>query len=86
MLQLRVQVQDGGTPPRSASTVVQVNVIRNLFAPQFFANGIIKTSIPETATPGYSVFQVTATDADATVSWISFVDGVSPCFVQITNL
>lgn len=65
--QLRVLAKDGGSPPQSATAIVEVNVERNLFDPKFTAAGTIRASVAEIAPAGTSVWQLTATDSDVSV-------------------
>ena len=58
---------DGGTPPRSASAVVDITVTRNLRDPQFNPDNI-RVSIPDNSPPGMAVTTVSATDNDRSVS------------------
>jgi hypothetical protein len=60
-------VQDFGTPRRSSTGLLLVNVTRNLLAPSFLPTQYADT-ILETQTLGASILQVTSNDGDATVS------------------
>ena len=62
----RVVVRDGGSPARSATAVVAIEVIRNLFDPEFLPVSYEQT-ILETRSVGTSILQVSATDADSRV-------------------
>ena len=57
---------DGGTPPRSASAVVDITVTRNLRDPQFNPD-TIRVSIPDNSPPGMAITTVSATDNDRSV-------------------
>lgn len=65
-LQLRVEARDGGSPPRSATALVNINVQRNLHAPVFNPTRYEET-ILETTGLGVSLVRVLATDADTRV-------------------
>ncbi|XP_046579035.1 protocadherin Fat 4-like [Haliotis rubra] len=62
----RVLARDGGVPSRSATSVVVINVLRNLFPPVFMNVDFFRTSIKETLTVGSNIADVNATDADTT--------------------
>ncbi|XP_061182374.1 protocadherin Fat 4-like [Saccostrea echinata] len=62
---VRLRVRDFGTPRRSSTGVLLVNIVRNLFNPSFIPTQYQQT-IPETQTLGASILQVTSTDADTT--------------------
>lgn len=66
--QLRILAQDGGTPPQTATAIVQIDVQRNLFNPKFTASGTIRGSVPEIAPAGTKIWNLTATDSDVSVS------------------
>ena len=65
-LQVRVQIEDGGSPPRMRSELLTVNVLRNLFSP-VFSNDEYEASILETHGIGRSVTKVSAKDEDRKV-------------------
>ena len=67
MLQLRVVASDGGNPPKSASAVVEIEVLYNFNEPQFLAT-TYNATVLETIPLGTSILQVQAQDADITVS------------------
>ena len=71
LLQLRIEARDGGTPPRSATALVSINVQRNLVRP-VFQQSTYETTILETQSLGINILRVIATDADTKVS-------TSPC-------
>ncbi|XP_035826841.1 protocadherin Fat 4, partial [Aplysia californica] len=60
----RVVARDGGSPARSATAVVSITVIRNLFDPEFVRPSYEET-ILETRVIGSSILQVQATDSDS---------------------
>ena len=68
-LQVRVIARDGGTPPRSDITVVDVTVIRNLARPRFDPTAYT-TRIIETLPLGEPIIAVRATDDDARVLYL----------------
>ena len=72
--QVRVRAQDRGTPPKSATGILLVNVTRNL-NPPFFAPGQTNynADILETQTPGVAIVNVIASDNDNTVSYIFII-------------
>ena len=61
-------VKDGGQPPRTAATTIEVNVTRNMFAPEF-QNFKTRVDIPETLPAGTVVVRVSAKDKDRIVSY-----------------
>ncbi len=67
ILQIRVVAKDGGTPPLSAVTLVNVNVNRNLNAPRF-ENANYQQTVLETQPLGVAFVQVQAKDTDQRVS------------------
>ena len=67
LLQLRIEARDGGTPPRSATALVNINVQRNLVRP-VFQQSSYETTILETQSLGINILRVIATDADTKVS------------------
>ncbi|KAJ8316548.1 hypothetical protein KUTeg_005899, partial [Tegillarca granosa] len=60
---VRVLATDGGSPSRSATATVKINIRRNLFAPAW-VNQNLETTIPETTSPGSQVLTVQARDND----------------------
>ena len=58
---------DGGTPSKTATCLVNVNVNRNLHRPSFI-NPPKTQEIPEITLPGTVVMQVSAADNDTSVS------------------
>lgn len=66
MYQGRVVAYDGGAPPRSATAVAKITVLRNLFEPQFNKRNY-ETEILETIAVGTSILQVRAVDNDTRV-------------------
>ena len=67
LFQLRVEAKDGGNPAASATALVTINVLRNLFSP-VFANNTYTATIFETQDLGSAIVRVVATDADTRVS------------------
>ncbi|KAK3089813.1 hypothetical protein FSP39_006721 [Pinctada imbricata] len=63
----RIVAFDGGSPPRSATAIATINILRNLNSPIFNPTNYEQT-ILETLTVGSSILQVTASDADRSVS------------------
>lgn len=66
----RIVAYDGGSPPRSATAIATINILRNLNTP-IFNPDVYEQTILETLQVGSSILQVTATDADRSVSIIS---------------
>ncbi|KAL3878042.1 hypothetical protein ACJMK2_035678, partial [Sinanodonta woodiana] len=62
--QLRVEVRDGGIPARSATAMVVINVVKNLFSPQFNSTNIVQITIPETTPIGTKLLDLAAYDLD----------------------
>ncbi len=60
--------KDGGTPAQTATTIVTIDVDRNLNSPRF-AQGNLRVNIPETLAAGSLVTSVTASDEDSQV-WV----------------
>ena len=58
---------DGGTPPQTATAIVQVDVQRNLYDPRFTSAGTVRANVPEIAPAGTSVWKLTAEDRDTSV-------------------
>ena len=67
VLQVLIQVTDGGIPPLSDFTIMQITIERNLESPRFLHNPV-NVRILDTIVPGSFVVQVNATDDDAFVS------------------
>ena len=63
----RIVAYDGGSPPRSATAIATINILRNLNSPVFSPINYEET-ILETLQAGSFILQVTATDADRSVS------------------
>lgn len=63
LFKIRVQVEDGGSPPWRVTSILTVNVLRNQNAPKFSRTDYAKT-ILETHAIGQSVMRVKAEDAD----------------------
>lgn len=75
IIQINVNVQDGGVPPLSAYTTVTITVIKNT-APFFPAPKTTTVTIPNTRNSGSEVITYIATDNDARVKhskYISFI-------------
>lgn len=66
IIQINVNVQDGGVPPLSAYTTVTITVIKNT-APFFPAPKTTTVTIPNTRNSDSEVITYTATDNDARV-------------------
>lgn len=64
---MRILAQDGGSPPRTATTVATITVQRNINSPVFERQSYNET-ILETRQLGLSFLQVKATDGDTRVS------------------
>ncbi|KAL5018733.1 hypothetical protein ScPMuIL_004455 [Solemya velum] len=60
---LRLVARDGGTPPRSATALVDINVRRNLQTPELLQTNYVET-IPESHSIGASVSQIFGKDDD----------------------
>ncbi|KAK0048619.1 protocadherin Fat 4, partial [Biomphalaria pfeifferi] len=69
--QLRVQVADQGSPPRSSLCVFSVNVNRNVNAPQF-SPAFYNITILETQPIASTIVYLTATDADRIAPYNQF--------------
>ncbi|XP_041364041.1 cadherin-23-like [Gigantopelta aegis] len=61
---LRIEAQDGGMPPKSATALVNINVQINLFDPVFSSSSYVG-NILETTELGVSIVQVLASDRDS---------------------
>ena len=63
-----MRAQDRGSPPKSATGMLLVNVTRNLNPPFFsVGNTNYNADILETQTPGVEIVDVDATDSDTNV-------------------
>lgn len=65
----RIVAYDGGSPPRSATAIATINILRNLNSPVFSPSNYEET-ILETMQVGTSILRVTASDADRSVSTV----------------
>lgn len=72
-MQLIVRLSDGAGRVAAQSATVTINVVRNQNTP-FFVNEPYSRLIQENLPTGTSIYQVTARDADATVSLFLHVD------------
>jgi hypothetical protein len=63
LIQIRVVSQDSGNPPRSATAIVYVTVLRNFFAPTWQQSNY-QERLQETQAPGVPFTTVQATDRD----------------------
>lgn len=63
--QLRIEARDGGSPSRSATALVQINVLRNLNFPRFTQQNY-NVTIDETQSLDQTIIQILATDDDLT--------------------
>ncbi|WAQ95445.1 FAT4-like protein [Mya arenaria] len=63
LYRLRIEARDGGNPARSATSLVSINVRRNLFDP-VFATQFYNVTIDETQSLGVNILQITASDQD----------------------
>ena len=61
---LRLEVSDGGTPARSSSVVVPIQVNRNLHDPRFEDGSEKRVIVPDNSAPGTVIEQVSARDED----------------------
>ncbi|XP_072483238.1 protocadherin-11 X-linked-like isoform X2 [Notamacropus eugenii] len=61
---MKLKVEDGGSPPRSSTAILQVSVIDMNDNGPVFKETEIEVYIPENAPVGSSVYQLHATDAD----------------------
>nr|XP_012996332.1 protocadherin gamma-B2 isoform X14 [Cavia porcellus] len=62
--QLILTAVDGGDPPRSSTTQIQIQVTDANDNPPVFSQDVYRVTLPEVVPPGSSVLQVTATDQD----------------------
>ena len=67
LFQLTVIAQDSGSPPRTGTAPVTVNIIRNQFSPQF-SNPNTARNINFNLPVGTEVYTFDATDNDSDVS------------------
>lgn len=67
----RIVAYDGGSPPRSATAIATINILRNLNSPVFSPSNYEET-ILETMQVGTSILRVTASDADRSVSTVNY--------------
>lgn len=61
---MKIKVEDGGSPPRSSTAILQVTVTDVNDNRPVFKENDIEVSVPENAPVGTSVSQLHATDAD----------------------
>ena len=61
---LRVEARDGGSPSLSATALVEITVLRNLFDPEFTQQNY-EITIDETQSLGVQLLQISARDQDA---------------------
>jgi len=61
--QVRIEARDGGNPSRSATSLFQISVQRNLFSPTFLQSFYNET-IDETQSLGTTIVQIRAEDRD----------------------
>ncbi len=85
LLQIRVVAKDGGTPPMSAVTLVNVNVNRNLNAPRFETANYEQTVL-ETQPLGVAFVRVQAKDNDQRVSTLAQIWRSAQFLVVCTKL
>lgn len=64
---MRVRVADGGSPSRTATAILTINVLQNLNAPIFPVQDVCANTISEETPAGTLVDTVTATDSDSKV-------------------
>lgn len=64
----RVKAKDDGTPPKSATATVLINVQRNFFSPVFIQSTLYR-SIPESSPLNSALVTVTAIDSDKKVPY-----------------
>ncbi|XP_033990005.1 protocadherin alpha-8-like isoform X2 [Trematomus bernacchii] len=64
LIKLTLTAVDGGTPPKSGTSEIIINVLDNNDNIPTFTNTLYKTRITENAARGTTVLTVTATDAD----------------------
>ncbi|RUS85645.1 hypothetical protein EGW08_006591, partial [Elysia chlorotica] len=88
---LRIVARDGGTPSLSAATTVLINVRRNLFAPRFTTNTLIRVTIPRLTAVGTSITNVNAEDDDESapnnvVRYSSIGDNEAPEFFYVNPI
>ncbi|XP_076020967.1 protocadherin alpha-3-like [Genypterus blacodes] len=64
VIKLTLNAVDGGTPPKSATSGISINVLDNNDNAPVFTKSLYKTKIVENAPLGTTLLTVTATDAD----------------------
>ncbi|XP_052011305.1 protocadherin gamma-B2 isoform X17 [Apodemus sylvaticus] len=62
--QLILTAVDGGDPPRSGTAQIRIQVTDANDNPPVFSQDVFRVTLRENVPPGFSVFQVTATDQD----------------------
>ena len=65
--QMRVRVADGGTPPKTATAVLTINIDYNLNSPVFHSSSVCSGTISENQDPAEVFGSVLAEDADTKV-------------------
>ncbi|XP_041516131.1 protocadherin gamma-B2 isoform X16 [Microtus oregoni] len=66
--QLVLTAVDGGDPPRSGTAQIRIQVTDANDNPPVFSQDVYRVTLREDVPPGFSVFQVTATDQDEGVN------------------
>jgi len=66
---MRVRVADGGSPARTATAILTINVLENLNNPIFPTQDPCNSTISEETPPGQLIDTVTATDGDVKVTY-----------------
>ncbi|XP_027692563.1 protocadherin-11 X-linked-like [Vombatus ursinus] len=61
---MKLKVEDGGSPPRSSTALLQVSVIDTNDNGPVFKESEVEVAIPENVPVGFSVYQLHATDDD----------------------
>lgn len=69
LLQVRLQIKDGGSPPRSSVSTLQIFVNRNMLPPSFLRN--FNVSILENSPVGVVITSVKAEDQDPQVTYVN---------------
>ncbi|XP_076729803.1 protocadherin alpha-3 isoform X6 [Maylandia zebra] len=64
VIRLTLTAVDGGTPPKSGTSQLIINILDNNDNVPIFTKPLYKTSVTENTPPGTSVITVTATDSD----------------------